>query len=431
MNDITLQLPNRVDFFNQLTHQLQAALSNGQPLGLIVIHLRRLREINTQIGYQAGDQTITHIANRISQYLRPIDITTKIGGNELAIILPALSSDEQLTTIAADVAQACAKPFKIAGHQVKLRTEMGIAMAPLHANDAQSLLQCADIAVAINKNSGRNYTTYTEIAHASTTHDLSLESELDHAIEHHGLMLHYQPKVDLDTLNFVGVEALCRWTSPKHGPVSPETFIRIAEKSGLILPLTHWVLNTALRQYREHQDSHATYYSIAINLSATLLNSTDIVDLLTQAIRRWGIRPSQLILEMTESAIMADPQTSLEILMLMHELGMKISIDDFGTGYSSLTYLSKFPVDEIKIDKSFVMNMIQKPSDAQIVQTVIDLAHNFNLNVVAEGVENENILKMLVQMGCESAQGFCIARPISMEALKDWLITSSWNKTRG
>jgi EAL domain-containing protein (putative c-di-GMP-specific phosphodiesterase class I) len=243
-------------------------------------------------------------------------------------------------------------------------------------------------------------------------------------------ILYYQPKIDLASRQVCGAEALSRWNCPGRGFVLPDVFIPVAEQTNLMLPFTLWTLNLAARQFAGFHRL-CGQFSVALNLSATILYDADVVDLISRTIKIWGIRPEQLILEVTESAMMVDPKSSLETLNRFHDFGIKLAIDDFGTGYSSLAYVKKLPVDELKIDKSFVMNMDKDKGDAMIVRTVIDMAHNFEIAVTAEGVESQPILEQLIDLGCEYAQGFHMARPMPQMELDKWLQESPWAKQTG
>jgi EAL domain-containing protein (putative c-di-GMP-specific phosphodiesterase class I) len=312
------------------------------------------------------------------------------------------------------------EPFIINGKPITLKTSIGIALHPKHANNAEMLLQNTEIALDQAKLLHNDYHLYCKDSDAIEQGNLILEKELKDAIENDELVMYYQPQVSLKYQRVCGIEALVRWQHPIKGIVPPDGFIPLAESCGLIVPLTLWTLNTTLRHcspcFKNRND-----FNVSINLSAALLHKQDLVDLITQAMQIWDTKPSSLILEVTESAMMTNPDQSMKTLNRLHDAGIKISIDDFGTGHSSLAYLKQLPVNELKIDKSFVMNMGENQDDKKIVRSILDLGHNFELKVVAEGIENEKIMSELTEMGCDIGQGYHISRPVPLDELQEWM----------
>lgn len=420
-HDTLAQLPNRQVFFSALGHRLGEASAEARMLGLLVCRLRNLREVNAELGYEGGDELLAGLAARIGRCLRPVDSLARVGSAEFALILPRLVGAGQVALAANKIVQACRAPIACAGGTVRPRVIVGGALYPDHGSSCESLLRSAELAAAAASESGEAYELYSPQGSVDSLPMLALEGELEAAIETGELELHYQPKLDLGSGRLAGVESLARWTSASLGPVRPDVFVAIAERSGLILPLTMLTLNIALRQCRELAPARGAALPVAVNLSPAVLNNREVGALVARAMRIWDAEPETLTLEVTESAMMADPAASLETLKALRALGVRISIDDFGTGYSSLAYLKTLPVGELKIDKSFVQNMAGDAEDASIVRAVVDLAHNFGLAVVAEGVEDNFTLERLAGLGCEYAQGFHIAKPMPAEALERWM----------
>lgn len=424
MTDTLTNLPGRKPFFEELCRRLNARTQRDGLLALLVVDVGPLREINTQIGYHAGDLILAGVADRIRAFLRETDVLARIADTEFGLILSSLVSSGQAELAATRVVSVCMQPFHVLGHQVKVRVKVGIALHPNHATAPERLLCRADIALCQARSTEDAYAFYSDCSSRDLPSVVVIEGELEQAIANSDLEVYFQPKIALKNRMVTGVEALTRWTSQKFGPVRPDVFIGVAERTGLILPLTVFVLNTALRQCQELTRDPG--FSVAVNLSAVILGNPEVFELVTQATNIWGFEPAQLTLEVTESALMADPETSLDLLKRLAEYGINVSIDDFGTGYSSLVYLNKLPVSELKVDKSFVMSMLDQERDARIVQAVIDLAHTFELAVVAEGVDRPATVEAVAAMGCDYAQGAHIGWPMPIDLLMDWLVRSPW-----
>ncbi len=423
MHDPLTGLHRRDAFFEELECHLGSRRGTDKRVGLITVNIQRFRDINTAFGYRTADSLLEAFAHRIHGMLRPVDIFARISGDEFALLLPDIASEGHATLAAQKVIDLLSSPFSVDGHTLQLCVTMGIALFPLHGSESEQLLQSADAALSWAKRSNRSLAVFTEECRTLPGGPLLLENDLRHAIENDELEVHFQPKIQLSDGLACGAETLARWSHPSRGFVPPDTFIPIAERTGLIAPLTFWSLNAALMQCsacRRKWD----WLSVAVNLSPCVLHDPDVVELVTRAMRIWGTDPGHLTLEITEGAMMADPVRSMETLQQLHDLGVVISIDDFGTGYSSLAYLKKLPVRELKIDKSFVRNMADDEDDAKIVQSIIDLAHNFELQVIAEGVENQATLERLTDMGCDYAQGFYIAKPMPADVIARWMFES-------
>ncbi len=402
----------------------------GEVVGLVSVKLEQLRDINLELGYDVGDALIAEIASRLHSCLRPSDILARTGSTEFVVILPALAGTGVPLLAAQKFLRRCTESFKFHARRVKPSLSFGVSAYPQDATTAEQLLHHADAALRQACRSGREVVAYSECERSEDRPNIELERAFEAAMEQSELVLHFQPKVDLDTGFVTGLEALSRWTTNDGRSVSPDCFIKLAERNGLILPLTLWSFDAALRECRSWQ-STLPGVSVAINLSATLLAEPELTDLVQQALTLWELPAELLTLEITESAVMSHVESSLDALQRLSELGVRLSLDDFGTGYSSLAYLKKLPVDELKIDRVFVGDMLSTNEDRCIVQAVIDLAQNFGLTVVAEGPEDEGTLDALTLMGCAQAQGYVVARPMPAEAIVGWLEGSPWKVGAG
>ena len=421
MNMETSLIPDRRRLLSELNRKILSAQNNNTLLALIIVHLKYLREINNEFGYEIADQLLQELFNKLESLLQPGDFIVRIGDNEFALVLSNLNGTGQGIIAANRILGLCDNPMEISGQLINIKLAAGVSIYPDHALDSEVLFKHADTAVTYARRNQDGYMIYSDIHDHDGTTTYVMRTELEEATINDKLEFFYQPKIHLKDRTIAGFEVLARWTSNTLGEVKPDTFINLAEATGLIAPLTVKAITIALRQCKDILAINSNY-SIALNISAQILNDPDITRLIMNTISIWCTNPSQLILEITEGAIMSNPEASLNSLGQLHNSGIKISIDDFGTGYSSLSYLKKLPVDEIKIDKSFVLNMNEDKGSANIVKSVIDLAHNFNLNTVAEGVENEEILNELERMGCDVAQGFYIARPMPHDELNPWIM---------
>ena len=331
-------------------------------------------------------------------------------------LLPFLDDPDRARQIAIRITEALEPPFSLNNVSLGIGASIGIAYFPSHAKDAMALLQCADVAMYLAKEQQADFAFYDQEKDTNSVRSLTLTGELRLAIENRNLTLAYQPKIDLQTSKICSAEALSRWIHPVHGFIPPDEFIAHAELTGLIQPLTIWVLETALHDLRQLRDDGIDI-GIAVNLSAKSLLEPNLNGLLSELLSKFGIEPRRLTLEVTESAVMANPEHALTTLNQIHEIGVGLSIDDFGTGYSSLAYLKKLPADELKIDRSFVMGMHEDQSDEQIVRSTIDLAHNLGLKVVAEGVETDVHVELLSNLGCDIGQGYLFSKPLPLRNL--------------
>jgi diguanylate cyclase (GGDEF)-like protein len=420
-----LILRSRAQALDVLRSEIVTNKSDENSSGLLVLKVMSLRDINTLFGYEAGDNFLYKFGIYIKGLLLAEDKVIRIGDNEFVIILKTVSNSNHMLLAINKILQNVARPFKIEKEQVYVKVAIGAAIYPEHADDAEKLLMCSDTALGKAVEENKSYAFYAKQDTYKGYSNLIISKELDSAIDNCELTLLYQPKVDLLKQRVCGAECLMRWTNHKIGFVPPDIFIPIAESSGRILDLTLWSLNAAFKQ-ADNLHSRWPNFQIAVNLSAAVLHDPEIIELIKRAISIWSIDPHKIILEVTESAMMTDPERSFEILQNLSSIGFHLSIDDFGTGHSSLAYLKRLPVDELKIDKSFVLEMATDIDDMTIVRSIIELAHNFKLHVTAEGIENTQTLDLLGSMGCETAQGFHIARPMPYKELEEFIQSSDW-----
>ncbi|MBI3595553.1 MAG: PAS domain S-box protein [Nitrospirae bacterium] len=424
LHDTLTDLPNRTLVLDRLRQAIHAAGREGKPLALLLMDLDRFKDVNDALGHHHGDLLLKQVGPRVLSVLRESDTVARLGGDEFAVLLPATDIDGATVT-AQKILEALDRPFVVEGFFLEIGASIGIALFPEHGEDVDMLMRRADVAMYTAKQSGSGFAVYISEHDRHSPHRLALMGELRHAVERQEFVLYYQPKVDLKTRRTIGVEALIRWQHPQHGLIPPDQFITLAEHTGFIRPLTLWVLGDALRQWRTWHQAGIDL-PVSVNLSARNLQDLQLPDQIAELVRTTEAAPSTLELEITESAIMADPARAMEILMRLRAMKIRFSIDDFGVGYSSLGYLKKLPVDEVKVDKSFVMGMTANADDAVIVRSTIDLAHNLGLKVVAEGVESREIWDRLVAMGCDAAQGHYLSRPIPAEEMTRWLSESPW-----
>jgi diguanylate cyclase (GGDEF)-like protein len=414
-------LPNRRWFHRHLRATIAEADAAGGELALLSIDLDHFKELNDTLGHHAGDLVLAQLGPRMHSALREGDVLARLGGDEFAAVLP----NARAAQAAGDrIAQVLEQRFIVDGLALQVGASIGIALFPEHARDAETLLRHSDVAMYQAKGNQSGTEFYARERDGNTRGRLQMLGELRDALPAGQLILHYQPKLDLQTRRITGVEALVRWAHPTRGLVPPGDFIPLAEQAGLMAPLTKLVLDQALDQAARW---HASGFDLtmAINVSATNLLDGRFTDAALAALTRVELLPESLVMEITENVIMADPERSLEVVGRLSDAGVQVALDDFGTGYSSLAYLKHLPVDELKIDRSFVASMATDAADAAIVQTAIDLGRRLGIAVVAEGVEDAASLESLATMGASSAQGFHIARPMPVEELLPRLESSA------
>jgi len=422
--DPLTDLPNRNLLYERLEQTLVFELSESKPFALLLMDLDRFKEINDTIGHQAGDALLQQVGLRLQGAARKGDTVARLGGDEFGVLLPR-TDREGAELAAARFLKAFEAPFLIGEIGLNVQSSIGIALFPQNGADRHSLMRCADIAMYQAKESANGYSVYSPERDSYSTERLALMADLHRAIDRDELFLVYQPKINLETGAITGVEALARWQHSKSGLIPPDQFIELAERSGFIKQLTLWVLEAALNQSRWWR-AEGIDVPISVNLSPRTLHDGNFPERVGALLRTHGTAAEQLEFEITESSIMVDPVRALDILTRLHRMGISLSIDDFGTGYSSLSYLKKLPVKAVKIDKSFVIHMTQDESDAQIVRSTIDLAHNLGLKVIAEGVETEEVWERLLALGCNEAQGYYMSRPLPAPELTQWLNQSPW-----
>lgn len=392
-----------------------------QRVAVLLVRIKHLAEIKSTYGFDVAELLVRTLAERVIGLLRDDDVIERIEDGCLALVLPGLSAAGQAELAAAGIVRACQQPFAAGGEPIFPRVHIGIAAFPDDGDSADRILRCADLAAAEAVDSPGAYVVYApQMEHARTLpHGYHIERALEEAIVRDELHVCFQPKVCLRTGGLAGAEALLRWTRADGAAVAPDTFIPIAEKSNLIVPLTLWTLNTAMRTCGDLFVRDPAF-SIAVNLSPVALNDPDIFPMIAQAASIWCAERSQLVLEITETALFRDPDSAFRTLHEFHGEGIRLSIDDFGTGYSSLAQLARLDLAELKIDRSFVMGLQRDARSMQIVRSVIDLAHNFGMTVVAEGIEDAATFDCLTELGCDHGQGYYIARPMRAEAFLDW-----------
>ena len=415
LHDLLTSLPNRRLLHDRVTQAIDAARVQASSVALLVIDLDRFKELNDTFGHQYGDVLLQQIGPRLSDLLEPGDTVARLGGDEFAVLL-ANADSARAEQIARRLLRALDRAFCIGDSSVDVGGSIGIALAPEHGADADTLLRRADVAMYVAKRAGCGFATYSPTQDQHSPDRLALVGDLRRAIETDELALVYQPKVDLDSGRCVGVEALLRWQHPQRGSVPPDQFIPLAEQTGLIKAVGRWVLNAALRQAREWL-SEGRDVPIAVNLSMRDLHDPDLPEAVVGLLRRWQVPPSQLVVEITENGLMADPGRALQTITALRLMGIRIAIDDFGTGYSSLAYLKRLPVDELKIDRSFVRELATDDDDLAIVRSTISLGHDLGLIIVAEGIEDARTLERLRQLGCDVGQGYLIGRPMPAHAV--------------
>lgn len=421
-HDSMTNLPNRKILHERLEHALQQAERDDMSLAVMMIDIDRFKEINDTLGHLVGDAVLQEVALRLQTTLRQSDTIARFGGDEFTIILPRVDA-QQAALVANKIAKSLSPAIIADKHNLHVEASIGIALYPEHGHDSTVLIRFSDIAMYMAKRSGSGYAFYDPVQDPNNVNHLTLTGEIKRAVENNELVLHYQPKVDLKSGSPIGVEALIRWRHPTLGLLTPDVFIPSAERCGLIKPLTAWVLNEAIRQHHAWKQA-GVELKVAINLSTRSLQDVDFPSMVSESLKNLNIAPQWLEFEITESAMMADPDLAHKILTQINDLGVRISIDDFGTGYSSLAYLQRLPVQELKIDKSFVNDISHRRGSIAIVQAIVDLGHNLELKVVAEGVESQTTYNELMRLGCDMAQGYYICRPLSAASLISWLQAS-------
>ncbi|MGI9491356.1 MAG: putative bifunctional diguanylate cyclase/phosphodiesterase [Geminicoccaceae bacterium] len=426
LHDTLTDLPNRHLLKDRLDQMLDVARRTREPITLAILDLDRFKEVNDTLGHQVGDALLIDVAKRLAGCVRRCDTVARLGGDEFAILMPQLNGVCSAHDVAKRIVEAIHQPFSIAGCiALEVGVSIGLAMFPNDADSESKLMQCADIAMYDAKRNATSIERYDPAKDINSIRTLVLSGGLRQAMEGDQLSLVLQPKLDLPSGEIRSFEVLTRWRHPDHGQIPPDEFVPQAEQSGNIIPFTRWTLERTLECLTTWQGADFDL-SLALNLSPRSLHSKEILSFMEELLVSSKISPAQLTLELTETAVMLDPEGALVSLRKLHDLGLRLSIDDFGTGYSSLSLLRQLPLSEIKIDKSFIENMIASPQDQVIVASTISLAHNLGLEVVAEGVETKAQMAALEGLECDVIQGFLIAEPIAYDDLAAWAEQAPW-----
>jgi diguanylate cyclase (GGDEF)-like protein len=419
LHDSLTGLPNR----QLLATRLHTAVQTGERVGLVLLDLDRFKEINDTLGHRCGDELLTQVGPRLTATVRETDTVGRLGGDEFAVLLPDVTSLDAVLSIVEKLRLAIEMPMQIAGAGLTVEASVGVVISGEHGEDAQTLLRRAEVAMYVAKARNRGVAVYDPSEDAHDPGRLALLTELRRAIDQRELVLHYQPKISLASGEVCGVEALVRWQHPQRGMIPPDKFIPLAEHTGLIGPLTRYVLDEALGQARRWADGGHPL-QVAVNLAARNLADPDLCDDVLRMLETHQVPAHLLCLELTESAITTEPEHALRLLTRLRAAGVSLAVDDFGTGYTSLGQLKNLPITELKIDRSFVGTMTTERSNGVIVRSIVDLARNLGLTTVAEGVEDAETFAALATNGCAVAQGYHMSRPLSAEAFDLWYADS-------
>ena len=419
-HDPLTELPNRRLLAERVNLALSRERIDQERLALLFIDLDRFKNINDTLGHEAGDRLLQIVAKRLSGCIRRTDTLARQGGDEFVVLIEKFADHKDVATTAKKILEEVGKTFLLFGKELHISASIGISISPDHGSDLEALLKHADIAMYRAKEEGKdNYQFYSAQMNRHSVARLDLESDLRHAVERNELVLHYQPKFEVRTGAIVGIEALVRWQHPTRGLISPEQWIHLAEETGLIVPIGTWVLHTACAQACAWQAQGLPALRVAVNLSARQFIRASIVEDVRKALSETGLNPRWLELEITESMMIHDPEEALRLLCDLKEMGIHLAIDDFGTGYSSLAYLKRFPIDTLKVDRSFIRNIPDDVGNALITRTIIAMAHSLQLTVVAEGAETAGEIEFLRQLNCDQVQGFYLSKPLAAHDFAD------------
>ena len=409
LHDHLTGLPNRLMLNQHLEYQLLAAERNNKSFSLLLMDLDHFKDVNDSLGHAIGDILLINTSKRLTEHVRKSDTVTRLGGDEFAILLPEANSNEA-ELIIRNIIKSIKKPFIIGDNTINIGISIGIACFPNDGTDAKTLLQHADMAMYVAKRNQIGFSHYDDSEDIISSNRLALIADLRNALDDDSLQLYFQAQIDVDELTVTGAEALLRWEHPEYGFIPPEKIVELAEYIGIIHQLSIWVLQKSIEQC-SYWHQQGEQISIAVNLSVHDLTNTKLCEKIDQLLKQYNLASMFLTLEVTESGMMENPARSIEVLNTLSSMGINLSIDDFGTGFSSLSYLKQLPVNELKIDKSFVMNMDNDESDVVIVQSTINLGHNLGLKVIAEGIEHEGLLHLAKSLGCDKSQGYLFGKP--------------------
>jgi diguanylate cyclase (GGDEF)-like protein len=418
--DVLTGLPNRHLFNDRLRMALSNVRRSGKRMGLFFIDLDRFKQINDSLGHDVGDELLISVAQRIKSVIREVDTVARLGGDEFSVILPNLKDRQDAALVASKILEVCQPAIHVGSHHLLSSPSIGIALFPENGDDESSLLRRADLAMYRAKAEGGNTYRFFEQGDEGDADSLTLETAFRAALKRDELYLVYQPQMAADCSEIVGVEALMRWRHPEFGEVSPNVFIPIAEWTGAITEIGHWVIRTACRQMSEWRDAGIPIRRVAVNISPRQLRAQNFPKMVIDELLASGLPGSALELEITESELMLYPEITLNKLAELRSYGISIAVDDFGTGYSNLARLRALPIDRIKVDRSFVLDIEADANAKAISSCIVTLAKAMNLEVVAEGVETHGQLKQLLHQGCDLIQGYLFGRPMTPEVLNTW-----------
>ena len=428
LHDQLTNLPNRNFLYERISQTIEQAVDKRQSFAVILMDIDRFKEVNDVLGHFCGDRLLQLLSPRLKSVLRETDILARLGGDEFALVLPDTNTDAA-TTMVKKILAVTHTPFLIEGHELSVDMSIGISMFPEHGEDNDTLLQHADIAMYNAKRNAGDYALYNIEQEEFSLSRLTMLGRLRDALAKDELTLHYQPIMSLRSAKPWGAEALVRWQHDELGAIPPDEFIPLAEQLGMIRQVTQYVIRKVLMQIKQWQQQ-GIELCVSVNLSVCDIQDIRFPETVMTLLNEFGIKPAALNFEITESSVMTDSEQARKVLKELTDLGFALSIDDFGTGYSSLSYLKQLPANKLKIDKSFVQNVIDDDNDAVIVRSTIDLAHNMGRAVIAEGVEDKDVYQLLEILGCDMAQGFYICKPLSPLELEKWLTNSPWKAAR-
>lgn len=424
-HDALTGLPNRWYIQSQLKTRISQMKNDDEIVGVLLLDLDHFKVINDCFGHETGDLLLQEVANRLINESDARTIVGRLGGDEFILLVPGLNSHEELSWISDQIKAMIEQPFFIQGNTLNVTASIGICTCPHDGKDINTLIKYADLAMYRSKEAGRNCSTvFTPLLQQSANRRMNMEMLLRNALEQNEFTLHYQPKIELSSGMVYGFEALIRWRNSEGMTLTPDSFIQVAEETGLIVPIGEWVIREAAIQCKRWHDAGFAHLSVSVNLSPLQFQKQDLEYIIASALAETKLPPSSLELELTEHMIMKQPEEAAIILQRLKSLGVKLSIDDFGTGFSSLNYLKLFPIDVLKIDKSFIYNLEIDQANASIALAVISLAHSLHLKVVAEGMETEEQMQFLLDGKCDYAQGYYISKPIEAEMVEEFLLKS-------
>ncbi|MCF7988374.1 MAG: bifunctional diguanylate cyclase/phosphodiesterase [Methylovulum sp.] len=419
-HDLVTDLPNRNLFYDRVARAIISVTNNSQLLAILLVEIENFKEVYDTLGRNSSDVILKQLSTRLQAVSPEQDCVAKIDGNVFGILLTSFTDISEIDRLAQAIQSALEKPFMVERLAFSVHSNVGIVHFPEHGDDVDALVQRAGVALELAQSAHKGYAFYSPELDKHSTKRLTLMSELRRAIERNELVLFYQAKMTIKTGKLYGAEALLRWQHPIHGLISPDEFIEMAERTRLITQVTPWVLKQSFQDAAQWH-KQGKDLKISVNLSTKDLHDPELPDVITGIAAATGIKPEWIMLEITESSVMRDPEHALEIIKRLHKIGYQFSMDDFGTGYSSLAYLKKMPLTELKIDRSFVSDILSSENDAVIVNATINLAHNLGLQVTAEGVESKEIIDKLSEYGCDIAQGYYLNKPMSFENFNQWL----------